>query len=149
VAWGTYGAGIDRIGGVGMSSEYEDDEWEICDLWHDVTNGVGKHKNRLVIHKEMKHRSAFCRTCGKTVDFERVININPIGLILSESEEKMNENKGKYHILWFYGKYEGWSFDDNEFDSAEKALSYAMNQRFAKFKIVKNIIFDGTYNEND
>jgi hypothetical protein len=56
----------------------KDDEWEICDIWHDVKKGVGKHKIRLSIPKESKYRNTYCITCGKPVLFERVSDSNVV-----------------------------------------------------------------------
>ena len=49
----------------------EDDEWEVCNLWHDVKHGKGKHEIRLSIHKECDYRLTFCRVCGHSVKFYR------------------------------------------------------------------------------
>jgi hypothetical protein len=51
-----------------------------------------------------------------------------------------------FQILWFYGSYEGWCFHDVQFDTAEKALSFAMNDARAKFKIVQEVVFVGAKN---
>jgi hypothetical protein len=51
-----------------------------------------------------------------------------------------------YQILWFYGNYEGWGFHDEQFDTAEKALFYAMNDARAKFKIIQEVVFVGAKN---
>lgn len=62
------------IGGITV----EDDGWEICDIWHDVKNGIGKHKIRLSIHKDSKYRNTFCISCNEPVLFERVSDSNGV-----------------------------------------------------------------------
>lgn len=56
----------------------EDVDWEICNLWHDVKNGIGKHKIRLAINKDSKYRNTFCVNCHKSVMFERVNDSNDL-----------------------------------------------------------------------
>ena len=56
----------------------EDNGCEICDVWHDVKNGIGKHQIRLSIHKESKYCNTYCMTCGKPVLFERVSDSNGV-----------------------------------------------------------------------
>jgi len=49
----------------------ENDEWEVCTLWHDVKKGIGKHEIKLSIHKECPYRQTFCIRCGYSVKFYR------------------------------------------------------------------------------
>lgn len=54
----------------------------------------------------------------------------------------MDENKKQYRILIDYGS-EGWSFWNEQFETAKEALEYAMEMSIGSsgFKIVKVIEF--------
>ena len=64
--------------GEGMTDN--DPDWEICDLWHHVSRGIGKHEIKLSIHKKCTYRLTFCRVCGVSVKFFRKTS-NAKGLV--------------------------------------------------------------------
>jgi hypothetical protein len=53
---------------IGDNIMSNDNDWEICTLWHD-----GKHEIRLSIHKDCDYRETYCLTCGYEVKFYRKI----------------------------------------------------------------------------